>query len=892
MTFGFPVLLSSDTFENRTLAPGTGAAATFGTASDGEPYSIFTYSANVVVGVAASTLAGFLYSNNGSPASFSSLLGSQVSRDVSLSARFSLGLSAGSPSFYVYLRWLDANNWYRFAFSPTSILFQKCITGSIATLATVATGAPLFADVTNYRARIRAQGVNCSVKWWTDGAAEPAAYGWTGGDTNILLSGGWGLGATTSSSGAAQSSTFIAGVQVAFFEVAPVLPAQLVNPVGIGGYLGIVGGADRSQDSDISGMEFDEAAGDHMPTTKLTVYDDGDSPVSVGQEVIILDSNAPPNQTMNLLLNPTLQSPLGTTILVQPQPPGNPSGNWTYQSTSDRFVTPGSPVTITVNNAVDDVYLFQFTQPNNLTYTGVTGGVTYCLSFSLWVIAPLVNANPLLHIRFLKNGFYQGVAVEQTFLGMTGPRHFSMTATAPAGADQVEVWAGLRKTNASNSGSIAISCIQLEPVWFPYLTTYPTADCTPAQPGCYVMPSGVTVRQSRLFAGMVITTKPDYEAEPSRTWELTCQGASTLLEKQFVSLVVTSSYDDDMIIGQVAALYGNLLTTNHVERGALIDQRVYDLLSLQEMCQDCSNTTGFTYYVDAYYDTHYEPFGSNPALYGYSDAPDGITSFAYHDWIPGADITQLGNRITVIGAQFVGTFEDGFTASGSQSRFFLTQKPIKRVTSVKKNGVEQVKGINGNALTTFALGSQCLIDFPSASVLFPSNLAGGTSVDVVYEWDGQIRAQQLDLISHDTYKMWVDRKVTDNAITTTAAAAQRALQEAAIYAYAMLTPEFKTYVPAVAGQIVLLTSAADNLSNAPYLVQSVQANPKGGGVIEYYVKCGADIPTFTRLQKRLHKFTTRSAHLAGIPLSSLSVSVRDIVRIGADSCVPVPNPPY
>lgn len=887
-----PTLLSSDTFENRTVAPGTGSLATFGTASDGEVYTVWSYTNNVVVGASAGDSAGYLFSNNGTPASLSVVLGTQVRRDVTLSVRFSLGLSAGSPTFAVYLRWLDANNWYRVLYSPTQILWQKCITGSVATLATVATGSPLFADITNYRTRILMRGTSLSVKWWLDGVAEPAAYGWTGVDTNIPFSGQWGVGATTSSNGAAQSSTFIAGVQLAFLWVGPVAPAQIINPVGIGGYLGIIGGADRTQDSDIAGLQLDSQMGDKMPKTQLTVFDAGSTPVAVGQEVLLLDSNASPNQTMNLLLNPRLQNPLGSTTLVQPAPPDGAGGNWTYQSTTDRAVIPGPPVNIYANNAVDDVYLFQFTQRNSLTYTGVAGGVTYCLSVNMWLITPLNNVNPFLHLRFLKNGFYLGTAVEQVYLGMTGPRIFSMTATAPAGADQIEARIGLRKNNATNSGRIAVASVQLEPTWFPYLTSYPTADCTPDQPDCYGMPNGVTVRQTRLFAGMVVTAQPSYEAEPVRTWSITCQAASALLEKQFVSAIITSSYDDQILIAQVAALYGNLLTTNHVERGVLIDSRSYDMLTLQEVCQDCANTSGFTFFIDAYYDLHYEPFGSSPALYGYSDAPDGVTTFAYFDWQPNADLTQLGNRVSMVGAQFVGAYDESFTANGSTARFYLTQKPLKKVTSVLVNGVEQVKGINGNALTTFALGSQCLVDFPSASVLFPSNLANGTVVHVFYEWDGQIRAQEMDLISYDTYKLWVDRKAMDNNVTTTAAASQRALQELAQYAYAMLAPQFSSYVGAQAGQVVLLTSAADNLSNAPYIVQSVQANPIGGGRVVYQIKCGADIPTFTRLAKRLHKFTSRSAHLAGIPFSSVAVSVRDFVSIGADSCVPNTNPSY
>lgn len=84
--------------------------------------------------------------------------------------------------------------------------------------------------------------------------------------------------------------------------------------------------------------------------------------------------------------------------------------------------------------------------------------------------------------------------------------------------------------------------------------------------------------------------------------------------------------------------------------------------------------------------------------------------------------------------------EESFIADGSTSQFKLARKQMRGVFSIKVNGDEQTKSIVGGVLND-KIDSQCLIDFSSASIQFPTNLPKGDIVSVKYFHD---EARQRD----------------------------------------------------------------------------------------------------------------------------------------------------
>lgn len=669
------------------------------------------------------------------------------------------------------------------------------------------------------------------------------------------------------------------------------------------GYYLLINGLDRTKDSDLNNLKIDTSISDRMPQVDLTILDRGcTNPVDLLQEVLILDASQP-NQGVNLLLDPVLaQSPVYTVNQSEPQPPNSPTGQW-QMSTIDAgtTITTSYPFTLAITNIANFPVMTQWTQK----FT-VTPGQTYILSMYLNITAPMTNAYAFLEMDFYS---FQGVAAGaggggssgrlgglwQQYTTTSGQQRVSIQMVAPAGTAFIQVQFGIGVTvGLNNSGTAKFSNLQLEPIWFPAAQSYPTPDINVWQVGCYVMPNGTTVRQTRIFAGIIADADPGasdanngYQGN-NRVWTVGCKGPNWILDTQRVNQVFNSQTDQSIIQTIVNTYFAYQLSTNGVQTLATIDQRSYDDNTVTDVLTDLSNTTGGVFYVNNYYDLQYLAVGTVQATYGLSDTPDGVATFGYQYWSCPRDGTQLQNAFIVHGGPFVGTWTDSWTANGSQKQFTLSNAKPKAIQSVTKGGVEQTKGISGNNNFSFS-NSQCLVDFPNAQLNFQSNLANGTVVNCTYQYDGQIRAAVIEpdsIAQYNGIEIW--GLVNDTNLTTTTAAVQRGMQELAQYAFGLKTPHFKTLLQLTPGQVVLITNAKESLANAPFVVQKVTVVLMGNGVIEYEVECGADIPTFTRLHKRLRRATDKSKHLAGVNYSSITLVVSDNCSVGVDSCSGTP----
>ncbi|HEY7413591.1 MAG TPA: hypothetical protein VH593_00230, partial [Ktedonobacteraceae bacterium] len=374
--------------------------------------------------------------------------------------------------------------------------------------------------------------------------------------------------------------------------------------------------------------------------------------------------------------------------------------------------------------------------------------------------------------------------------------------------------------------------------------------------------------------------------------QITASGTAYILETKFVNGIV-NGLDSDAIIAFANQVLPGQLNVDNVLPGVMVSGdtsgRTSDDETLMEFIQAMSDSSGYNFYVDYYYYLHYEPLGYSTPSFSLSDQPDYISSFPYYDWINEIDGTQIGNRVTVHGGPWTATTDETTVIVGNAvTSVSMAQVGPTEVLNVQVNGTEQSKGIQGNSKTTFTNGYQCLIDFPNHQVIFPSGaLHNGDSVYVKYVYGGNIREQVIDIVSVNKYKKrnfdgLFDRKINDQTITTSDAAIQRAIIELNTYANGVAKPEFKTYMPIDAGQTVLITNHTDGYTFEPFLVNEVDITLLGNGFVEYYCKAGADLPTFLRAMKRLHKAVNRSKKIPATALTSLSLIVRDRLTFVGD----------
>lgn len=645
---------------------------------------------------------------------------------------------------------------------------------------------------------------------------------------------------------------------------------------------------DRTDDTDLENFKIENTIGDRIPTIEIDMIDNPAYPLSIISEVLLIDigPDALANPTINLLLNPLFT--LGTGGL----------GSYTKTIQTGGTVSNGPTPIVTITNASLDGTSTPF---HNFTgfsqVVPIVPGQTYCLS------ARLVSGNLIGGTTTMKLGFFNdGQDVNNTNMGATfisanTTTRATFTATAPNDATKALILIGTVLTNATNSGSLAIQSAQFEStVLSKRGVHYPTPDCNVNENDCLVLPDGTACRQTRVFAGIIIDTTPDPDrigypmgnqgGSPRPIVTIGCRGTAYLLESKFVSGVF-SGVDSDLIIAAVNSLLPNQIDTSNVVPGITVDARVSDDETLLEFITGFTDTSGFIHYVDNYFRLHVEPLGYTAPSFELSDQPDNVSSFGYFDWVNAIDGTQLGNRVTVHGGPFTATTEESFTANGSQKQFTLAQKQPREVISVTKGGVEQRKGILGNSKTTFT-NYDVLVDFPNHTLNFASNLANTTVVTVQYVFDGQIKEQALDLQSIATYQRGnfdgiFDRKVNDTNITTSLAALQRATSELALYGSELAHPTFSCFQQLVPGQSVQVTCGQDNYFSKPFLVQKVTTTLLGNGNTQYDIECGADIPSFSRSFKRLHKAANRSKRLPGDAYTSVNLIAREGITYRGDS---------
>jgi len=641
-------------------------------------------------------------------------------------------------------------------------------------------------------------------------------------------------------------------------------------------------------------IDLETAMTDPMAKTTFTL-DDPDSQIWITSQmpVVIIDETGAPNPTHNLLIGGDLHLD-GSQWFGENIVGGGCANIGINSSTGIATVTANGNTGATIDGQNVPMTEYDVNYPNgNARTVIITPGQTYMFSITMSVTTPLTNAEALIQLLYLDAGFNTLATFSATALTGTALL-MHVAGIAPAGAYYAQVQFGMASTGGATSGVITYQELQLEPVFFTQ-QTYPTPFCAPGQTDCTQLPDGTTVRQSRLFYGVISDLERDYANEPDRVYTLTVQSGVAYLDRTLVSVTYTNQYDSQIIADLLTnSAYGlaGVFNTVSVVQGVQIVQVSYDLSTVRDIINALTDESGFVVNVDAYLNFTYAPPVYNPAPFGLSDQPDYVNTFPFHDFKAKDDGTQIKNRVTIDGGKYIaGPITDTFTGDGHTKTFNLSQQP-NTVYSITLNGTAQKYG--WDTLITLGSGGYVVSVSQSAQhITFQTAPVSGAAIAVNYDFQSPIRIKELDPNSASAHNGWIfDSVIHDTSLVTVQAAQQRAIAETQEFGYSRMIYTLTSQMqPLVAGMLVPIWHRGEGLSGQAFLVQSVkqhEMDSEGGGVYEWEATIGAYNPEISQILTHLHKAADASQTVATIPITSFGLTASDQIAY-SDSLTGTPG---
>lgn len=390
-------------------------------------------------------------------------------------------------------------------------------------------------------------------------------------------------------------------------------------------------------------VQITRSASDPVPTCTLHLRDNASTlnPQCM-QEILVIDDQKISNPTVNNALDPALL---------------NIASNWNPMSgvTGMTITQAGGAggAIITINNVAVSLYP-EILQQQQL----VTQGQTYTLSCYMQGSGSPTNVAGYLTIfwtDFSGTGIGSGPTFTTATPISTTLTRISVTGTVPAGAFIANIEIGINVTSATNSGTVTITQVQLEPNWFSSLN-YPTPWCGPQQTNCVMLPLGYWIRQYRKFAGFVNhVVAQDYHGNV-RTLQVDSVGYAWLMG----TILVNNSYTNESDSAILANLLTNvtsdgvaMLATSMVT-GVTISNLQANWDSLRDLFDGVCGVSGFYWTVDYYWTFVYAPPGFFSMGIGLicdnSSQPNFSTTYPAYNFSAEQDFTQPGSTILVIGS--------------------------------------------------------------------------------------------------------------------------------------------------------------------------------------------------------------------------------------------------
>ena len=396
---------------------------------------------------------------------------------------------------------------------------------------------------------------------------------------------------------------------------------------------------------DGSSVKITRSASDPVPTCALNLVDNTSSiAIQAMQEILVLDDQVIPNPTVNMLQNPSL-NPYTSGWLTS----GPPTGETVTQNTGGGVIVTFSNVAAPPNNN----YPVQQSTPVG----SVVPGQSYTLSFYAQATAPVnIQVNVVLN-WYGPSGLQSGSAVTLIVTPTTTLTRYTLSGVAPAGTAYAIAQLGVQVTNTTNSGSITFTQVQLEPMWFPGLSS-PTPWCGPGQTNCQQLPLGLWIRQYRKFAGFVTHPVNGAYKGNVRTVQVDAVGYAWLCGTIFCNDSFTNTADSTImttLLNKYLKSNGvNMLNTSNVIAGATLANLQSNWDDLRTIFDNLAAQSGFYWTFDYYWNAIYAP----PSYYSMpialiadgSGPPDMVTTFPAYEFTSESDFTQPGSTILVLGS--------------------------------------------------------------------------------------------------------------------------------------------------------------------------------------------------------------------------------------------------
>lgn len=656
--------------------------------------------------------------------------------------------------------------------------------------------------------------------------------------------------------------------------------------------------SEENGSSQSGGIQWSQTLSDPASTWDF-VLDDINQTINVQnfQPVIVFDENVtsiggvPTVPSMNFALNANLTS---TSSLPNWTAGGTLSAHWDYGGF-------GNPTLFFSNFAVGAA-----TQTQQTLSGYVQPGVPYMYSFHVFAEATIANIQIIGQMQFLDiNGNPVGSAIVLTpFTPVSGDQKPTLSGVAPANAAYAQIQFGAQSTNATNSGTVIFRTLQFEPMWFANKgISYPTPDCNSAQVNSVLMPDGTCSRKCRLYAGYVEDHINAYVSKQRHT-TVQCASSSKLLETAgLIAASYTSTQDTSIISNALSLLPANAniiaqLATGQQNSfapsstlipGVIVDSISFNNATLREVLNGVSAQSGSIFYVDPYYYLWYVPPSFVGTVVQLSDTPDNVNRFSYYDFLVEYDSTNPVNVALVVGSkQKAAAITDTFSGDGSTTVFNLSEPP-ENVQTVTVAGSNIRTGVDGVDNSKFGPSStyKALINKQRQIITFATAPASGANNTIVtYTFEDQVISQVIaaDAVAQQKAQFW--GLVSDSNITSTVAAKRRGLKELQDYAQPRIIltlSALNIYMPV--GSLILFTCQSEGFANTPFVVQTVDADPKGGGEYGWNYTAGVYNPSLLDHIRNVHKAVKKTPTTANVAIiASIDVALFDSIHLN-DSIV-------
>lgn len=435
-------------------------------------------------------------------------------------------------------------------------------------------------------------------------------------------------------------------------------------------------------------IQIDHTANDPIPTFRVRLQDDP-SRITLTElmEVVIIDEGLIANPTHNLLQNPII-SPF--------------TSKWTQVTTTGGSFANANPgVLLTASNAVGSFGLTQNTQRG-----AVVVGQSYMFSCTI-TPGTMTNCVPYLSIVFLD--IYGNTLATQTNTFAVATARQSLSSQVPMNATTIQIGLGIQPTSGTNSGTATFTNAQLEPMTFTsgnYQLIYPTPFCASGQPNSTLMPDGTSIRQYRLFGGLITKATAGNYIGNNRQLAIEVAGYAWLLQKQQLNTTYTNTATGTIISNLVATYFSGTFLTTQVATGPTLNAFGYTYNgTARDAMNELAKYANFLWFIDPYRVIWFQPPGYNQLGFTLSDYPDNVISFPYYNYTYSKDATQLGNVTLVTGASGISAIEYDAASIGFYNQVTNGQGTFWRVvndSSITTTTQAQQRAIAENTQWNFA----------------------------------------------------------------------------------------------------------------------------------------------------------------------------------------------